>query len=366
MTRKTFFKGLIMTVFLIFGIQSLCQGEDVIYGCYKKENGQLRVVTSHSQCLDSESPITLYGEPVVSNEFTVNCDNGEKIQDSVNRAKNGDTIFVSGVCNENVIIGGDKTQIILDGQGTAVINGVDPSAHGINVRGRRIVIKNFTITGGLYGIMVNLGASAFIYDNIIQDTGHNGISVYDNSSATIDGNHILNTGGNGTAIGTTSSARIINNTIKHNPGRGIIVHQTSSARIGFNSFLEISPSPNTIENNGKSGIIITDSSSAFIVGNSINNNNSGILIWGNSYAHASLNIIEDNNNSGVGIFGSSSIELGHRTGTSMFDLPNETTINNGNYGISCKSNSHAGGRIGSLNGTLGASDFSASCVASLL
>jgi hypothetical protein len=35
--------------------------DDVIYGCYKKKNGQLRIVSDISKCRKSEKPVTWYG-----------------------------------------------------------------------------------------------------------------------------------------------------------------------------------------------------------------------------------------------------------------------------------------------------------------
>ena len=59
-------------------------GADEILGCYKKENGQIRIVSDYGECNDSESPITLYGESSGHQVFNVNCDDGEKIQVAVN------------------------------------------------------------------------------------------------------------------------------------------------------------------------------------------------------------------------------------------------------------------------------------------
>lgn len=51
---------MIMAVICIVFVAWLpCQGEDnLIYGCYQKNHGQLRIVNDHSQCLPSELPIS--------------------------------------------------------------------------------------------------------------------------------------------------------------------------------------------------------------------------------------------------------------------------------------------------------------------
>lgn len=60
MRKKAF---AIVTIFVFLLITWLpCYGEDnVIYGCYKKNNGQLRIVSNHSECLPSELPISWNG-----------------------------------------------------------------------------------------------------------------------------------------------------------------------------------------------------------------------------------------------------------------------------------------------------------------
>jgi hypothetical protein len=58
MMKKTFLIGLMTILFITFGIPSLSQGENMIYGCYKKQNGQLRIVNGPSECEPSEIPIS--------------------------------------------------------------------------------------------------------------------------------------------------------------------------------------------------------------------------------------------------------------------------------------------------------------------
>lgn len=52
---------LIITIIgLLFITWLPCQAEDnVLYGCYKKNNGQLRIVSNPSECLKSEYLVTL-------------------------------------------------------------------------------------------------------------------------------------------------------------------------------------------------------------------------------------------------------------------------------------------------------------------
>ena len=50
----------------------------------------------------------------------VDCSNPKKtLQKAIDKAKPADSILVSGICNENVNIGGGKNDLTVDGQGGA-------------------------------------------------------------------------------------------------------------------------------------------------------------------------------------------------------------------------------------------------------
>ena len=79
----------------------------------------------------------------------VDCDKGKTIKDALKHADPGDTIRVTGICTERVVI--KTSRITLDGQGTAVLDGagrrptgfgdggvlVIDGAHGVRSRGSR-------------------------------------------------------------------------------------------------------------------------------------------------------------------------------------------------------------------------------------
>ena len=277
----------------------------------------------------------------------VNCDTDGPgaLQAAIDAATGPTTILVSGTCNENVAIREDKNRISLDGQGTATISGPVTTSSVIQVRGRGITILNFAfIAGGQDGILVTRGGTADIQSNTIQSTG-----------------------GNGLVVNSHSFARIINNTIQNNPLDGIVVSENSSARVGFLSFNDTAASPNTIQGNGYRGVTVVRSSNAVIVGNTISNNvDDGVVVSRDSQADMSDNIINSNGGSGIFVSRNSGVNLGNDTGTSIFDLPNSTTVNNTGFGIECVTNSYADGRQGTVTGVTGATSFSSSCVNSLI
>ena len=273
--------------------------------------------------------------------FQVVCGQKRTITEALLRLPPGDTLSVSGACNEAVVIPEQVLNITLDGQGTATINGPDASSATILVRGNGITIRNFaSITGGETGITVTRGGAALIDSNVIQNTGGNGISVVQ-----------------------SSTARIINNTIQGNPGTGIVVTESSSARIGFNMTDDTQASPNVIQKNGENGIIVTGSSNARIVGNTISGNaGHGVLVNRVSNGDVSSNTIDSNGGDGVFVLRNSGVNLGEDTGSGIFDSPNITNVNNAGFGIRCVINSYGDGRIGALNGASGTLSFAANCI----
>jgi parallel beta-helix repeat protein len=273
--------------------------------------------------------------------FHLVCGHQRTITEALRRLRPGDTLFVSGACNENLQIPEQVVNITLDGQGTATINGPDASSSTILVRGDGITIKNFaSVTGGETGITVTRGGAALIDSNVIQSTGGNGISVVQ-----------------------SSSARIINNTIQGNPGTGIVVTESSSARIGFNMTDDTQASPNVIQKNGENGIIVTGSSNARIIGNTISGNTeNGVLVNRVSHGDVSSNTIDSNGGDGVFVSRNSGVNLGEDTGSGIFDSPNTTKVNNVGVGIRCVINSYGDGRIGTLNGVSGPFSFAANCI----
>jgi hypothetical protein len=73
--------------------------------------------------------------------FQFVCGQQRTITEALRRLPPGDTLSVSGACNENVLIPEQVANITLDGQGTATINGPDASSSTILVRGQGITIR---------------------------------------------------------------------------------------------------------------------------------------------------------------------------------------------------------------------------------
>jgi parallel beta-helix repeat protein len=274
---------------------------------------------------------------------TLLCGGDRTVGDAVNSLKPGDTLFVSGTCNENLVLAADVNGITLDGQGTAIING-HPSGNTVTVLGRDITIQRFTITGGAHGISVQDTAFAAIDRNTIQNVGKTGIVVFRNSTA-----------------------RITSNVIQNNPGGGINVGHTSSALIGFTGGPGARVSePNVIQNNVGTGVQVLRGSSAQIFSNTIQNNGAhGVLVDRNSQVEIAACTISGNLQDGVRGMRGAAIDLGADvTGkTRTFD-DNPNTGTNGGFGLSCQVGGYVDGHLGTLTGMLGGAQFT-SCLDNL-
>jgi parallel beta-helix repeat protein len=279
-----------------------------------------------------------------SGTHTLTCGPDKTIGQAIKTLKPGDTLLVSGTCNENLAIGQEVQRITLDGQGSASING-DSNANAVTVTGRGITIRGFVITGG----------------------APQAVSVTDGGSAVIDGNTIQYGGRNGIAVFRNASADIINNTIQNNPVAGIAIQSNSSARIGW-----VGPpnnrvsAPNTIQNNG-TGVQVYRGSSAQIFSNTIQNNGShGVFVDRNAQAEIAACTITGNGGDGIRAMRNAGVDIGtDATGaTPQFD-DNTNTGTNAAFGVRCMIDGFVDGNLGALTGTLGGTTFSEGCTNSV-
>lgn len=324
------------------------------------------------------------------------------LQRAIDKMDNGDTLIVSGTCNENVVIGEGRHNLTIVAQGTATINGSgNLNAPTVQIRGRGIIIKGFTIIGGRHGVQLIGGGTgtvdgnlirnatthgvgvhnnsvARIVDNTIEQNGFNGICICEHSVADIgfrgdfaaqaSPNVVRNNGSNGILVADASYAEIESNSVYGNISAGIAVDNSASAKIGFRSGVtDTFAGANTIENNGNRGILVARSSSARVVENFIRSNTGdGVGVVRAAQADIAGNVIDNNTGDGVFVNQNSGVNLGNDSGSTPQDQANNTITNNAGFGIRCLNNSSADGRQGTLNGNSGAQSFAVSCVNSLI
>ena len=191
----------------------------------------------------------------------------------------GDTIRISGTCNEAVVV--DKDGITLDGGGSAVIDGSGIDLSVIAVIGRRnVTVRGLTVQNGLIGIHVGLGASAWL-ENVTArgsrskagyNSGH-GILVANSSDAVLTGSIVANDnashgiqvwqGGRASVVGNLvfEGSRLPQASLQAN-GNGV-----SGIDVGLGSSLQVQ-APGGVyatvqtNDNGSNGIWLNNGSSA--------------------------------------------------------------------------------------------------------
>lgn len=270
----------------------------------------------------------------------VDCNKGGAVAPILSRLKAGDFILVHGTCRENILIQAELQRITLDGQRKATIKAADTRQPAIQVLGREVTIKGFTVTGGSFGIAINRGATAVIDTNTIQHAANSGPEVSHNSFA-----------------------RILNNTIQHSGQHGILVLGSSSVHIGVWYTDDKVPQPNIVQNNGGDGIQVLRSSTARIIGNTLSGNRrNGLTVQQASHADVAGNVFNGNGQHGIRVVGNSGVNLAD-SAKRLFEQPNTTTAPNGVFGIRCEMGAYVEGPLGSLSGSSGVKDMSdTSCI----
>lgn len=186
------------------------------------------------------------------------------IQDAVNIAQQGDTVFVcNGTYHEHVVtnksislIGEDRSTTVIDGSnvGTVVLVAAD-----------NVIVKGFAVRNGRSGIVVSDSYNCSVKDNLVEDNSYQGIFINKSWNCTVSGNH---------AVGTKS-------------GYGINVNASKNVLVEKNG----------ATGNYFDGIGLLDSNGSVVQGNTVNDNHL-IGIWiDQSYG----NIIYNNNffNNGI-------------------------------------------------------------------
>lgn len=272
--------------------------------------------------------------------INVDCNRGDSVGLVLSRLKPADVVLVSGICQENILIQAELQRITLDGQRKATIKASDVRRPAIQILGREVTIKGFTVTGGSFGIAVNRGATAVIDANIIEKAAIAGLEISHNSFA-----------------------RVINNTIQHSKQQGILVLGSSSAHIGVWYTDDKVPQPNIIQNNEGDGIQVLRSSTARIIGNTLSGNRrNGLTIQQASHADVAGNVIDGNGQHGISVAGNSGVNLAD-SAMRLFERPNTTSAPNGLFGIRCEVGAYVDGPLGKLSGKNGVKDMSdTSCI----
>lgn len=250
-------------------------------------------------------------------------DNYSKIQDAIDNASDGDTVFVyNGTYVENLVIGtlieskkidliGEDREItIIEGKsgGDPVIeiNSIDVEINGFTVRGNisgqdgifvdelrsDVIINNNKIINCAYGIWLKVTSERnTITDNIISDNDFAGIRLQESDRNVIADNTIEDNGDWGISLESLSKQNNIssNEVIGNNGGIKLTGNSAQNDIIA-----------NNIMDNVLEGILIEQlSNSATVMGNNITNNFGGIKCTSSNQNTITNNNIQDNNMEGL-------------------------------------------------------------------
>ena len=197
--------------------------------------------------------------------------NYTKIQDAVDNASNGDTVFVfddSSPYAENIVIN-TSLSLIGEKKETTIINGSTNGSNpdmnlsfGIMVNADNVLVKGFTIQGCNLSGMGLFSKNNSILENIFSD---NEYGVMTGSGNTISSNLFIRNN-LGIYIGNGSN-NIFGNVISHNwIGVGVVLSKNDNI------------SNNVISENGN-GVYISGSYNTMLYRNNISYNTEGVYTW---------------------------------------------------------------------------------------
>lgn len=251
------------------------------------------IINQIGSCLSNEESI-LYVSSSGSENFST-------IQDGIDTAHSGDTIFVyNGTYSENIVID-KKITLLGENRNTTIIDGRG-SGNVIKINADHVTIQGFTIRhSGL--IFPNAGINCSSNYNIIAENllvnNLYGITLYHSLNNAITENTLQNNDHCGIYMSRSSHNTIIDNTIQYHPYNGIGIYDSSD-----NNTIQ----SNNLTNNDYCGINIRISSYNTIIKNTIADNNIGIhvpstenIISGNVFSNNKNNVEQELKTSGFEI-----------------------------------------------------------------
>jgi len=219
---------------------------------------------------------------------------GESIQETINSAQSGDTVFVhEGTYSEQVSVNKSLT-LIGENANTTIIKGVY-ARNASNVK-----ICGFTTRQRIHGIDLNGCNTIIVSGNIVTDNTQYGIFLVNSRNITISDNIILNNGIRGVYLRYSSNNTVRNNMVSKHSQYGILLYSSSNNVV----------SDNMVSNSNDYGIWLNGGSHNIFSDNVISNNTHGLDLL-----YASYNTLRNNkitkNGIGVWIHSSSNNEIYH-------------------------------------------------------
>jgi Right handed beta helix region len=267
----------------------------------------------------------------------VKCDNGQTLTEALRKAKPGDTLQVTGTCQERVTITTDR--LTLDGGGSAVLDGGVDGSGPLEFEGvvtidgvQGVTLTGFTIQNGPgEGILGIHGAAFAVQQTTVENNAASGIAVADGSTADLTDCTVKGNLG-GIDVFTSSSA-ILKGTININKNKG------NGAEVNGQSILEIRGAQVQMNDNGGIGLVAGSGQVAIFgfsasQGSTLTANGNGdfgiifgfgsqLTILGSDFG-SGANIITASNNGVAGILVSTGV-IASPFGTGKFVIENNAT-----------------------------------------
>ncbi len=279
----------------------------------------LLIIVAMPNILSEESVKTIYVDDDGAADYI-------SIQDAIDNASDGDTVFVySGIYYENIIV--DKSIILIgEDKNTTIIDGSD-NGDVFDVSADRVHISSFTIQNsgdslGDAGLDIQRSDYISITNNIITDyyTCYK-IYLHNSNNNTISGNTITNTG-YGIYFDSSNNNVISGNFINN-----------STTGIYLNSFSDNNTISGNKISNGNGIELFLDANDNVISGNTIINSITGIEVWGSNNNILSGNTISNSSFYGLHVdYSNNNVIYGNIINNSYDGIYFDFSSNNTIYG----------------------------------
>ena len=260
------------------------------------------------------------------------------IQEAINAASPGDTIFVHiGTYYEGDGVSITKDKITLQGEDVdrTIIHGKDTAEKVVYVTGDYVNVSGFTVTGGAPSGIYVASSNCIASYNIVDSNYRYGIYLDSASDCVLEKN-TANSNSLGIYVDSASDCVLEKNTANSNSADGILLISSS------NCVLE----NNIANSNGKDGIRVHYNSNNCVLENNIAKSNGydGISLHDSSNCVLENNIANLNNRYGIDLYSSSNNVMTRNTADangygihlwleSTSNTITENNVANNNYGM---------------------------------